>query len=288
MQTVERTFELERGSIDLETGEFPLILATQGEASDGNILNIRGANIPERMPLQLNHANSPTETLGSILSTRQAQKNGLPVLRATGQIELTGEGPLADIRRDLANMIAQGHIGAMSLRAVGDKVTPRADLSRDHFAFVERDEPDRAKRFGLFFERFTGLEGSIVALPADKGAIIGRAQETEGPVKEFWESMIPEAEVPEHDTSDIEDVRSLERFLGEMPGISRKEAKRLASIKNETTQPSRDAEEQPPEPDLTIEEIREIVRGEFRDTMTDFHTEVSEILNDALGKVRVH
>ncbi len=286
MQTVERTFEIERGSIDMETGEFPLVLATQGEASDGNILNIRGANIPERMPLQLNHANSPTETLGSILSTRQAQKNGLPVLRATGQIELTGEGPLADIRRDLAHMISAGHIGAMSLRAVGDKVTPRTDLPKDHFAFVERDEPNLNKRFGLFFERFTGLEGSIVALPADKGAIIGRAQETEGPVKEFWESMIPE-EMPEQDTSDIEDVRSLERFLGEMPGISRKEAKRLASIKTETTQPSRDAEEQYPEPDLTVEEIREIVRGEFTNTMTDIRDEVSDILNDALGKVRV-
>jgi hypothetical protein len=28
--------------IDLETGSFPMILATQGEAVDGNILNIRG------------------------------------------------------------------------------------------------------------------------------------------------------------------------------------------------------------------------------------------------------
>ena len=117
--------------------------------------------------------------------------------------------------------------------------------------------------------------------------------ETVGAVQEFWRGFVEgnedqEEELEEQlvDTSEIEDVRSLERFLGEMPGISRKEAKRLASIKTETAQPSRDAEEEAPE--LTVEQIREIVRGEFVDTMADVRNEVSDILNDALGKVRVH
>ena len=39
--TLERA--IDQGAIDLEPGEFPIILATQGEATDGNILNIRGA-----------------------------------------------------------------------------------------------------------------------------------------------------------------------------------------------------------------------------------------------------
>ena len=157
---------------------------------------------------------------------------------------------------------------------------------------MEPNEPDLMKRFGLFFEEFNALEGSIVALGADRNAIIGRSMETEGAVQEFWRGFVEdetdqeeESKVQALDTSGIEDVRSLERFLGEMPGLSRKEAKRLASIKTETTQPSRDAKEETPE--LTIEEIREIVRGEFTDTMSEIHNEVSDILNDALGKVRV-
>ena len=193
-------------------------------------------------------------------------------------------------------MLQAGHVKGMSLRATGTKVTPRTELPRNHTAFVGRDEPSLAKRFGHFFERFEMVEGSVVALPADKGAIVERAEQTEGPVKEFWESFLPEedfeetpetqdVEVAEHNTSEIEDVRSLERFLGEMPGISRKEAKRLASIKNETVQPSRDAEDKTPE--LTLEEIREIVRGEFTNTKEDIRKEVSSILNDTLGKVRV-
>ena len=300
---LERTIHIDREKINPETGEFPLVLATQGEATDGNILNIRGADIPERMPLQLAHANSPTQTLGSIFSVRQGQKKGLPVLRATGKIDLEGEGALADIRRDLAHMINEGHVTGMSLRAEGTKVTPRTELPRDHFAFVERDEPNLLKRFGAFFERFTGLEGSIVALPADTGAIIGRAQETEGPIREFWESFLPEEgdspetqETPqigviEYNTTDIEDVRSLERFLGEMPGISRKEAKRLASIKTETAQPSRDAKEETPEitvEEISMEEIREIFRGEITNTLSDIRNEVSDLMSETLGKVRVH
>jgi hypothetical protein len=288
METLERTFEIERGGIDLESGSFPMILASEGEASDGHVLNIRGASIPEKMPLQLSHANSPLDTLGSITHASTGTKAGVRVLRAIGKIEMGGEGPQADIRRDLALMISEGHVGSVSLRAEGTKVIPRRELPKNHRAFVEANEPDMLKRFGLFFEEFNALEGSIVALGADRNAIIGRSMETEGAVQEFWRGFVEEEVEQEEellDTSEIEDVRSLERFLGEMPGISRKEARRLASIKTETTQPSRDAEEKTPEP--TVEEIREIVRGEFSDTMADIRNEVSDILNDALGKVRV-
>ena len=270
-----------------------MVLASEGEATDGHVLNLRGANIPDQMPLQLSHANSPLETLGSITQPILGTKGRVRVLRAMGEIEMGGEGPQADIRRDLAFMISEGHINSVSLRAEGIKVTPRRDLPKSHRAFVEANEPDMLKRFGLFFEEFNAIEGSIVALGADRNAIIGRSMETEGAVQEFWRTFVEEdeakeedTELEEYDTSEIEDVRSLERFLGEMPGISRKEAKRLSSIKTETTQPSRDAQETK-RPELTNEEIREAVRGELSKTMDDIHTEVSDIISDALGRVRV-
>ena len=89
--TLERT--IDQGTIDLETGEFPLVLATQGEATDGNVLNIRGASIPDSIPLQVNHQNSPLQTIGSVFGIRKGTKQGLPVLRAIARIELDGEGP---------------------------------------------------------------------------------------------------------------------------------------------------------------------------------------------------
>lgn len=295
MDTVKRAFEIEREGINLETGEFPLVLASEAETSDGHILNIRGVNVPDKMPLQVSHMNSPLMTLGSITRAKPGTKKGVPVLRALGQIELGGEGPQADIRRDLAYMISEGHVSAVSIRAEGTKVVPRTQLPKNHRAYVDPDEKDFVKRFGLFFEESNALEGSIVALGADKNAIIGRSRETEGEVQEFWRGFveeesqdrkIPEEEEIKHDTSEIQDVRSLEKFLGEMPGISRKEARRLASIKTETTQPPRDAQEQK-RPELTEEEIRQAVRSELSQTMTGIQEEVSEIINDALGRVRV-
>ena len=273
-----------------------MILATESEASDGHLLNLRGATAPDKMPLQISHANSPLQTLGSITQISVEAKRGLRVLRALGEIEMGGEGPQAEIRRDLAYMISEGHINSVSLRAEGTKVIPRRELPKNHRAYVEPTETDMLKRYGLFFEEFTALEGSIVALGADKNAIVGRSRETTGAVQEFWESLIPGEDDPEEepeseplDTSGIQDVRSLERLLGEMPGVSRKEAKRLASIKTETSQPSRDAKEEPPKDTLklTTEEIRELVRGEFDNTIADIRHEISDILNDALGKVRV-
>ena len=51
-------------SINLKTGEFPMTLATEGEATDGHILSIRGGQLPESLPLQISHANDPQATLG--------------------------------------------------------------------------------------------------------------------------------------------------------------------------------------------------------------------------------
>ena len=63
-QTLIATIERTNGEspIDLETGEFPLVLATQGESADGHILNIAGASAPGRIPLQVDHSNSALGT----------------------------------------------------------------------------------------------------------------------------------------------------------------------------------------------------------------------------------
>ncbi|MGH9894525.1 MAG: hypothetical protein ACREA0_21600, partial [bacterium] len=72
--TTTLTATIERGAINAETGEFPLILASQGESEDGHILNIAGATAAERIPLQIDHSNSALRTLGSITSIRASHK----------------------------------------------------------------------------------------------------------------------------------------------------------------------------------------------------------------------
>jgi hypothetical protein len=293
-------------AIDLETGSFPMILATQGEAADGSILSIRGAAEVERIPLQLNHQNSPAQTLGSISQIRPGTKQGLPILRAIGRIELEGEGAQAEIRRDIALMIAKGHLSAVSIRAHGEKVTPRRDLPKDHPAGIRDDEPNLAKRFGLFFERFTPLEGSIVALGADREAIIGRSRETEGDVRDFWSEVArqlpedPETKDPETppqeteeatalpDVSQVQDIRTLERFLRDV-GASRSEAKRIIALcKSAEPRPPRDVERhEPSEPteEAFVRDVRALLRHEFAGLKDEIFRECRDLLSHALGRV---
>ncbi|GAG31743.1 unnamed protein product, partial [marine sediment metagenome] len=47
----ERAFLLQRGVIDLATGRFPVTLFTNGEASDGHIIDIRGHEAPDHLPM---------------------------------------------------------------------------------------------------------------------------------------------------------------------------------------------------------------------------------------------
>lgn len=172
-----------------EDGTFSMILATSGEASDGHILDIGGGIVPERMPLLLSHQNDPRSQIGSVVSATRARVDGQDVLRATGQIELGGEGAQADIRRDVFHMIRAGHIGAVSLRWDPLKAVARADLPEKHPARVTKSEPDSRKRFGLYFSSWRALEGSVVSVGADPAALIGRSRETTGEVAEFWRQL---------------------------------------------------------------------------------------------------
>ena len=94
MHEAQRTrfVEFERGEIDLETGEFPMILATDGEASDGDILSIEGAQFTSRAPLQISHVNDPRDTLGTVSGFRRDLQSTPKRLKARGQIELRARG----------------------------------------------------------------------------------------------------------------------------------------------------------------------------------------------------
>lgn len=197
-QKHERMARIE--GIDLDTGQFSMILATEGEASDGDILSIKGGNIPAQMPMLTSHWNDPSAQLGSITDPVKLLEDKPPRLRATGHIEMTGEGVSAEIRRDLAHMIDKGHVSGMSIRwdeVPGKPPVRRVNLPSDHPFFVDAEnEKDHRKRWGLYFEQWKAMEGSIVALGADPKALIGRADECveERPeVSRYWRAMAGDA-----------------------------------------------------------------------------------------------
>jgi hypothetical protein len=62
----DRALSIERGAVNMDTGEFPMIAATEGEASDGHILSIDGLDMPARQPMLFGHQSTPDiPSLGS-------------------------------------------------------------------------------------------------------------------------------------------------------------------------------------------------------------------------------
>lgn len=201
MDKHQRTARID--SVD-ENGFFRMTLATEGEASDGDILSIKGGRIPARMPLLISHWNDPLAKLGSVTSAVKNLKAAPPQLDATGQIDLGGTGAQADIRRDIAYM-SNRHGTAVSIRwdvvEGGKPPIRRVDLASGHPAFVDAEtEKNWTKRNGYYWPEWQGLEGSIVALGADAGANAhARASETTGEVSAFWRAMAQHAEGPSED-----------------------------------------------------------------------------------------
>ncbi len=196
MSNYERTARIE--GIDVATGVFEMTLATEGEASDGHILSIKGGQVPERMPLLNSHFNSPTDALGSITEPRKFLKDSPPRLQVRAQIETGGVEPQASIRRDLLHMIEKGHVSQASIRwdEVPGKSIRRINLPSDHPYYVDSEKATGPERWGVFFEEWIGREGSIVGLGSDPGALIARADETEGDVSTYWRAMAEDAATP--------------------------------------------------------------------------------------------
>jgi len=185
----ERRTELDK-RIDIDTGEFDMVMATEGEASDGHIISIAGLEFPEAFPLHVDHARSTVGNVGNVTEIRRDTIDGQPVYRGVGRIRLTGAGEALAARRDLVDAIATGDIRGTSLTWDAAKAVERRSLPAKHRAHVSRGEKDPRKRFGLFFEASTGVEQSIVAIGSDKGALIGRAALAKDALtRALWQTM---------------------------------------------------------------------------------------------------
>lgn len=180
-----------------DSGEFSMVLASEGEAADGHVLSIRGFEEPsERIPLLLSHRTIDAQAvLGSITETQRDLDASPPVLHARGQIELGGEGPVAEIRRDVHHMIQRGHLNQVSVGWQETKPpVARSSLARSHPAYVDPRRAFGARRRGLYFEGWRAAEGSLVGVGSDQqGRITQRAEETTGEVSAYWQQLSREA-----------------------------------------------------------------------------------------------
>jgi hypothetical protein len=184
-------FAIDREAAGRRLGSFPAVLATNGEASDGDIISIEGMRVPDSMPMLFRH-NSTVEipALGRIVEPVKGMAGDKQVVRVTGSFDLEGEkgDPLLAIRKGFASMVQQGTLDAMSVRwqPVFGKFVQRSSLPVDHFAYADRSMPGPAG-MGLFYEESDAQEGSIVAIGADPGALMGRARDSESAFEEaYW------------------------------------------------------------------------------------------------------
>jgi len=178
-ESYERLLQIDRESVVKEEGTFGSILATDGEASDGHIISIRGLRVPKRMPLLFGHRSEMmVPVLGSVVSPVKSEEGGTQILRVTNKVNLNGDDQLSDIRRGMFQLVSDGDIGAMSLRWSGIKTKPRTSLKATHPAYIDKESLafEDPRRYGLYFEQSSALEGSLVAIGADPQALIGRSQ----------------------------------------------------------------------------------------------------------------
>lgn len=187
MTDFRRAVALSPTQVNTETGEFGCVLFTNGEASDGHLIDVRTLTVPDSLPMFVDHVADPTKRAGKLHSPTfegMGVSVGDTSVRMTGRVDLEGDGAAADIRRDLFHGIAVGDIRSVSGRWRSTSApTPRSELDRSHWAHRENGA-------GFFFENAVALEGSLVGLGADPAALIGRSRDTEKPehVRDFWRS----------------------------------------------------------------------------------------------------
>jgi len=155
-------------------------LATNGEASDGHILNIRGGKLPKSPPLLFGHDDyTGRSNLGSWTSLKKevaGDKLGQQILSGRAKVEVkAGEGEQLAFRKDVLAMVQANHIRQFSIRWAHDSdPVLRTSLSSEHPAYLDEDKARGSQRWGLYFDKWRMLEGSVVTLGADPEAIIGR------------------------------------------------------------------------------------------------------------------
>ena len=243
--------------IDTDTGQFDMVMATEGEASDGHVISIAGLALREEIPLQLDHSRSAMATLGTVRNMRRDKIDGLPVMRGVGQIRLTGEGDQAEARRDLVDAIASEMVRGVSMTWDSDDFLERRDLSKSHAAHVARDEKNPRKRFGLFFKSSTPIEQSIVGVPADREALIGRAENAKSELsRSVFQTLVSRIVSTPEQGRDAEIIEALEANLA---GLETR--LRAAEAKHAP----RDTLEDPPKLELLLDGIaRQVAAGNTR------------------------
>ena len=197
MKTYERKTPgaISRQAEGAEKGVRSGLLATDGEASDAHILNIPGGEIPEGPPLLFGHDDfTGTSNLGSWRSfakSSNGKKLGDGELRGEFGIELEGQGSQQAWREDVDHMIDKGHIQGLSIRWEHiDEPIRRINLPSDHIAAIDPKEATGMQEWGLYFEKWRMLEGSVVTLGADPAALIGRMEASEGGLRSIWRDVL--------------------------------------------------------------------------------------------------
>ena len=182
-------------SADAELGQVSGILASGGEASDGHILNVRGGETRSGLPLLWMHWSDEPLGTWSTFEVLRGDQAADDRLRAHGSIELeAGAGAKLEARQDVAAMVAAHRITGLSLRwdAEEKDVKRRTNLPSDHPAYVDPDDRNAGRRrWGLYFEKWRAIEGSIVTTPSDQEALVGRAEGAEDVfVRDFYRATL--------------------------------------------------------------------------------------------------
>jgi hypothetical protein len=268
----ERGLQLQRGVIDLSTGKFPVTLFTNGNASDGHIIDIRGLIVnqdPDRTPMFFNHDADPTRRAGGLTNPKKVGKStrlGGASLKMVGILDVDSDTQMGDIRRDVAQGISVGDITAMSGRwdPVGDP-TPRAALPKSHYAYSDV----AGFNTPLFFGASKGREGSIVGVGADAAALIGRAQDMSRPqhVRDFYEELTALPPDPEMLTlwARLEELEAALQERIDQTAEIEEEQEELAGVQAVDVTTPEEAEPVRSEPELP--ELSDGLRPEFVERM---------------------
>jgi hypothetical protein len=253
MTTYSREIEIERADVDTATGEIgSLPVFTGGNATDGHILNMKGVQIKGDVPWFVQHEADPRDQLGTLTNPRVEGD----ALVFDGEILAEGTGEKADIRRDLLLKIARGHVKRLSGRwdAEPRHVRRRVDLPKDHPARVDKDA-EGPERYGLYFEKWTPMEGSLVGLGADPAAVMRWAQDEDSAesVRAFWRSQVPEESEPvveiemeleDEGTDEPSGPDPLEEILARLDSLDG----RLSAIESPAEEENQEREEVQPDP----------------------------------------
>lgn len=271
-----------------ELGRFRAVLATDGEASDGHVLAIKGGEVAPGLPLLFGHDGwSGRANLGTWARFQKTAHE----LVGDAEIELAGAGEQREWREDLATMIQKKRIRNVSIRwePIGKPIR-RTALPAAHPAFVDAErETDWRKLEGLFFPRWRALEGSVVTLGSDRDALIERARSSSGRLAEFWRSAASEYGA----ASDLDQTTApdpeLERAIADLEAELEAEAVELEDQGEESPEVAGDeTREVATVAALSFDEIatraRHLIREELERTQREIERLSVELLRSALGR----